>query len=144
MCYVGFVQLGHHAAQASSHDQHSSLPSSIQHIADEFQAMSDPKQRYKLLLKYAKQLPVLDASNKVATNRVMGCTSEVWMTASLDDKNKVQFAGDSDSELTRGLCAVLVQGMSGLTPGEVLQVCCRSTWLCHDHLSHFITSCSIS
>ena len=52
----------------------------------------------------------------------MGCTSEVFMTASLDKQNRVQFAGDSDSELTRGLCSVLVQGMSGLTPAEVLQV----------------------
>ena len=44
------------------------------------------------------------------------------MTARLDDDNRVQFAGDSNSELTRGLCAVLVKAMSGMTPNEVLQV----------------------
>lgn len=98
------------------------LPKRIQCIADEFQSVSDPKERYKLLLKYARTLPALDASKKVPTNRVMGCTSEVWMTASLDDSNRVQFSGDSDSELTRGLCALLVQLMSGLKPEEVLQV----------------------
>ena len=82
-------------------------------------------------MKYAKKLPALDASNKVSTNRVMGCTSEVWMTASLDSSNRVQFAGDSDSELTRGLCAVLVQSMSGLKPEEVLQVCSSTPLTAH-------------
>jgi len=90
--------------------------------------MSDPKERYKLLLKYARTLPALDASKKVSTNRVMGCTSEAWMTASLDDSNRVQFSGDSDSELTRGLCALLVQLMSGLKPEEVLQACVPLTY----------------
>ena len=110
-------------AQASSLEvQHDDVPSAVQCILDEFQSALDPKERYKLLLRYARKLPALDASHKVATNRVMGCTSEVFMTASLDKQNRVQFAGDSDSELTRGLCSILVQGMSGLTPAEVLQV----------------------
>lgn len=110
-------------AQASSLEvQHDQVPSAVQHILDKFQSVSDPKERYKLLLRYAKKLPALDASHKVATNRVMGCTSEVFMTASLDKQNRVQFAGHSDSELTRGLCAILVQAMSGLTPAQVLQV----------------------
>lgn len=102
--------------------QHDEVPRAVQQILEEFQSVSHPKDRYKLLLSYAKKLSALDASQKVATNRVMGCTSQVFMTASLDKQNRVQFAGDSDSELTRGLCAVLIQGMSGLTPAEVLQV----------------------
>lgn len=102
--------------------QQEEVPRAVQHVLDMFQSISDPKERYKLLLRYAKKLPALDASHKVATNRVMGCTSEVFMTASLDEQKRVQFAGDSNSELTRGLCAVLIQAMSGLMPAEVLQV----------------------
>ncbi len=30
--------------------------------------------------------------------------------------------GDSDSDISRGLCAVLVRGLAGLTPEEVLAV----------------------
>ena len=44
------------------------------------------------------------------------------MSAELDGSGIVRFAADSDSELTRGLAAVLVEGLSGLTPDEVLQV----------------------
>ena len=108
---------------ASLHHEHVELPLAVQRIVNEFQSVSDAKERYKLVLRYAKQLPALDESCKVAPNRVMGCTSEVYMTASLDSQNCVQFAGDSNSELTRGLCAILVQSMSGLTPAEVLKVC---------------------
>ena len=104
------------------------MPQAIYNIASQFESLSDSKEQYRLLLQFAKQLPQLDAASKVSTNRVMGCTSEVWMTARLDDDNKVQFAGDSNSELTRGLCAVLVKAMSGMSPQEVLQVrvdlCC--------------------
>lgn len=109
---------------SESHDEiaGTDVPSSIQAIADKFQSLSDAKERYKLLLKYAKSLSAMNASDKISTNRVMGCTSEVWMTAKLDKNNRVQFNGDSNSELTRGLCALLVESMSGLTPPEVLQV----------------------
>lgn len=124
---ASILNFPHVPAQVQSEDHGSiaadSIPSSIQAIADQFQSLSDAKERYKLLLKYAKRLPTMNASDKTSANRVMGCTSEVWMTASLDSNNRVQFAGDSNSELTRGLCALLVEGMSGLAPEEVLQVC---------------------
>jgi quinolinate synthase len=47
---------------------------------------------------------------------------QVWIQAELDASGRVQFSGTSDSELTRGLCALLVGALSGLTPDEVLAV----------------------
>ena len=47
---------------------------------------------------------------------------QVWISAELDASGHVRFSGTSDSELSRGLCAVLVAALSGLTPEEVLQV----------------------
>ena len=85
-----------------------------------------PRPPLQALLRKAQQLPRLPEGDKVAANRVMGCTAQVWVTAALDPQGRVQFGGDSDSELTRGLCALLVQGLSGLTPEEVLQV--RPQW----------------
>jgi hypothetical protein len=41
---------------------------------------------------------------------------QVWVTASLDVHGRVQYQG------TKGLCAVLVEALSGLTPAEVLEV----------------------
>lgn len=56
-----------------------------------------------------------------------GCAAQVWVTAELDSRGRVRLGADSDSELTRGLAAVLVRCLSGLTPEELLQVtrvCC--------------------
>lgn len=47
---------------------------------------------------------------------------QAWMDACLDGSGRVQLSGDSDSALTRGLVAVLLHSLSGLTPEEVLAV----------------------
>lgn len=63
-------------------------------------------------------------SDELKTNdrRVMGCTAQVWVAAELAPNGTVAFKADSDAELTRGLCAILVNGLSGLTPAEVANV----------------------
>ncbi len=48
---------------------------------------------------------------------------QVWVHAEMDSAGRIKFAADSDSKLTRGLAAVLVKALSGLTPDQVLQVC---------------------
>jgi sulfur transfer protein SufE len=48
---------------------------------------------------------------------------QVWVHAEQAADGRLRFAADSDSELTRGLAAVLVRALSGLTLDEVLQVC---------------------
>lgn len=58
---------------------------------------------------------------------------QVWVNAEMDSNGRVHFAADSDSELTRGLAAILVEALSGLTPEGVLQVCCATT---SSHLWH--------
>lgn len=44
------------------------------------------------------------------------------MSAELDGEGRLRLMADSDSELTRGLAALLVEGLSGLTLEELLQV----------------------
>ena len=48
--------------------------------------------------------------------------AQVWVSAELDADGRVRLAADSDAELSRGLAAVLVEGLSGLTPAEVAAV----------------------
>lgn len=95
------------------------LPAPAQAVAAQFSGLADPKERYRLLLSFAKQLPVLPESERRPENRVMGCTAQAWVAASLTAQGVVSFAAASDSELTAGLAAVLVQALSGLTPQQV-------------------------
>ncbi len=47
---------------------------------------------------------------------------QVWVTAELDGSGRMRLGADSDSELTRGLAAVLVRCLRGLTPAQLLEV----------------------
>ena len=47
--------------------------------------------------------------------------SQVYITANLPD-GKVLYQGDSDAELVKGLVGWLVEGLSGLTPAEIVTI----------------------
>jgi cysteine desulfuration protein SufE len=99
----------------------SSLPESLVRVIQRFQRLSEPKQRYELLIWFAKRLPKFPETDRTAANKVQGCTSEVYVTARLEDQ-KVYFAGDSDSQLVKGLVTLLVEGLSGLSPEVVVSL----------------------
>lgn len=98
------------------------LPLALQKYVDTFAMVPDPKLRYQQLLFFAKQLPAMDPGLKVDENRVHGCTSVVHVKVSLDKEGKVRLQGDSDSQLTKGLLCLLINGLDGATPTEVQAV----------------------
>ncbi len=97
------------------------LPPALAKIVSRFGAATDPKRRYEQLLWYAKRLPEFPETDKVPENKVNGCVSQVYVTAELKE-GKVFFQGDSDSQLTKGLVGLLIEGLSGLEPTQVLQL----------------------
>lgn len=85
--------------------------------------MQDPRAKYEQLLFYGKNLKPLETQFKTNENKVRGCVSQVWLRAYFDSNNKnVIFEADSDSVLTKGLAALLVQGLSGHPVQEILKV----------------------
>jgi len=97
------------------------LPYSLERIVQRFQQISEPKRRYEYLLCFAKRLPTFPDDQKIAAHRVPGCVSQVYMTATLEH-GKVIFQGDSDAQLTKGLVGLLIEGLNGLTPAEIIQL----------------------
>ncbi|GBF94976.1 cysteine desulfuration [Raphidocelis subcapitata] len=98
------------------------LPASLQKIVGAFQIVPDPMARYKQLLFYAAKLPAMKADDHVPDNKVEGCVSQVWVKPELREDGLVYWTADSDSQLTKGLAALLVLGLSGCTPQEILSV----------------------
>ncbi|KAK9057169.1 hypothetical protein SSX86_024536 [Deinandra increscens subsp. villosa] len=99
------------------------LPQKLQQIIRLFQSVQDPRAKYEQLLFYGKNLKPLETQFKTDVNKVKGCVSQVWLRAYFDSDNKnVIFEADSDSVLTKGLAALLVQGLSGHTVQEILKV----------------------
>jgi cysteine desulfuration protein SufE len=98
-----------------------SLPPNLAKIVQRFQRASEPKRRYEQLIWYGQKLATLPESDKIPENKVPGCVSQVYITAK-EQEGKVVFHGDSDSQLTKGLVGLLVEGLNGLTPSEIVQV----------------------
>ncbi|XP_039171771.1 sufE-like protein 1, chloroplastic/mitochondrial [Eucalyptus grandis] len=98
------------------------LPPNLRSIVALFQSVPDPKSKYQQLLFYGKNLKPLDQAFKTRDNKVEGCVSQVWVRALLDSDRNVVFEADSDSVLTKGLAALLVQGLSGSPADEIVRV----------------------
>lgn len=98
------------------------LPPKLQEIVKLFQSVEEPKAKYEQLMFYGKNLKPLDTQFKTKDNKVEGCVSQVWVRAYLDKDTNVVYEADSDSVLTKGLAALLVNGLSGRPVQEVLRV----------------------
>ncbi len=98
-----------------------SLPAALAKIVQRFQRASEPKRRYEQLIWYGQKLEAFPEVDKTPENKVPGCVSQVFVTASLED-GKVKYQADSDSQLTKGLVAVLIVGLNELTPQQIIQL----------------------
>ncbi|KAJ1280820.1 hypothetical protein BS78_04G262200 [Paspalum vaginatum] len=102
------------------------LPPALRDIVGLFQSVPDERTRYKQLLAYAARLPPMDPALKTDANRVRGCVSQVWVHAEPEEGDgggrSVRFHADSDAQLTKGLAALLVLGLSGAPAADVARV----------------------
>lgn len=98
-----------------------SLPAEAVIALETFQSASSWEQRARLLMQWGERLPALSAEEKVDANRVHGCESQVWLVGSLEDGHW-QFAASSDARLIRGLVALLLARVNGLSAAELREV----------------------
>jgi len=74
--------------------------------------IEDPQERLGAVLDRARRRPALGNTDRNERNRVQGCQSQVWIKGTSTTKS-IQFAGDSDSPLVRGLVVLLCDYFSG-------------------------------
>lgn len=94
-------------------------------MTNAFSSIPDEKTRHKQLLYMASQLPPVDDSVRISENKVPGCLSTVHVdctTEIKDGETVVNYFGDSDGLLTKGLLALLIRGLSGCTAEKITNV----------------------
>ena len=97
------------------------LPPKLEKILQKFQRITEPKQRYEYLLWFAKRVPPFPDEDKMPAHRVPGCVSQVYLTATLQEGSIVYHA-DADAQIPKGLVGLLMEGLNGVTPEEVVQL----------------------
>ena len=95
------------------------LESRQQQIIDEFGIFTDWMDKYEYLIELGKDLEPMPDSEKTEQNLIKGCQSQVWLTANYDN-GAVTFRADSDAIITKGIIALLIKVLSGLSPKEII------------------------
>jgi len=88
----------------------------------EFDLLGDWEERFRYVIDLGKGLAPLTDAERTDANKVRGCASQVWLVAEGTADGRIQFRGDSDAHLVRGLIAILLRLYSGRTPEEILAV----------------------
>ena len=93
----------------------------LDRIVERLSASTDPRRRYEYVLWLAKKLAPLPEELRQDAFKVRGCVSQVYVVASLAD-GQLHWQGDSDAQITKGLLALLIEGLEGLTPAQVAAI----------------------
>lgn len=89
-------------------------------IIEEFEIFSDWMEKYEYIIDLGKELSPIDPEYKTDDFVIKGCQSQVWLHAWKED-NKVHFEADSDAIITKGIIALLIRALDGLSPDEIFQ-----------------------
>ena len=91
-----------------------------QEIIDEFSVYEDWMDKYGYLIELGNELEPLDPKDKNDQNLIKGCQSRVWFVAEKNN-GQIQFRGESDAVIVKGLVALLLRVVSGRSPKEILE-----------------------
>lgn len=94
------------------------LPVDAVEALEAFQAVGSWEQRARMLMQWGERLPTLADEDKVDANLVQGCESRVWLVGRLENGHW-QFAASSDARMIRGLVALLLARVNGLSTAEL-------------------------
>ena len=90
-------------------------------LVETFEFLDDWEDRYRHVIDMGKAMPNMPEVLKVATTKVDGCASQVWLHLKTDD-NVLTFIGESDAIIVRGLIAILITLYSGLRLEEINKI----------------------
>ena len=98
----------------------------IDTIRADFALLDEWEDRYRYVIELGRGLPPFPEALRSEENKVRGCVSQVWLASAVKGNGSgaapiLEFQGDSDAHIVRGLVAVLFALVQGRTPEEVLR-----------------------
>jgi cysteine desulfuration protein SufE len=97
----------------------------LETIRADFALLDEWEDRYRYLIELGRRLPPFPERLRTDANKVRGCVSQVWLASTVKRNGAgappvLEFQGDSDAHIVRGLVAVLFALVQGKTPREIL------------------------
>lgn len=90
----------------------------IEELLDDMSVFEDWTEKYEFIISLGRKLPTMPDKYRKPGNLIKGCQSKVWVGTELQD-GKMIISADSDSLITKGLIALFIRLLSGLTPAEI-------------------------
>ena len=96
----------------------------IDDIRDNFALLEDWDDRYRYVIEIGRTLAPMPEEEHSAENKVQGCVSQVWLSRRIDREAGrepiLNYRGDSDAHIVRGLIAILFALYSGKGAKHIL------------------------
>jgi cysteine desulfuration protein SufE len=99
---------------------------SIEQIVDDFEVLDSWDDRYRYVIELGRGLPQFPEEARTDRNKVQGCASQVWMVSDTHPARNgsgpmLEFQGDSDAHIVKGLIAILFALYSGQPAKRILE-----------------------
>jgi cysteine desulfuration protein SufE len=102
------------------------LRMTIDEIIENFELLDEWDDRYRYIIELGRMLPELPADAHTETNKVRGCASQVWLMTQVRPDGRdgpvLDFQGDSDAHIVRGLIAILFALYSGQPARSIVRL----------------------
>lgn len=92
----------------------------MEELMDDLSVFEDWTEKYEYIIDLGRKLPPMPERYREDANLIKGCQSRVWVGTELAEGRLVVHA-DSDSLITKGLIAIFIRLLSGLTPQQVME-----------------------
>jgi cysteine desulfuration protein SufE len=99
-----------------------SLKNILIDLREIFELFEDPKDKFIQLMDMAKESNVLDVSDKIDKNKIIGCTSQAWVLVTKNKDKTFTIKTDSDSQIVKGLLSILEKIFQDQTAEKILEM----------------------
>ena len=93
-------------------------------IRADFALLDDWEDRYRYVIELGRGLQPFPEALRTDANKVRGCASQVWLASTVRRPTAgdpmLEFQGDSDAHIVRGLIAILFAMFENKTPEAIL------------------------
>jgi cysteine desulfuration protein SufE len=97
----------------------------IERILEDFNVLDSWDDRYRYVIELGRALPPFPEPARTDANKVQGCASQVWLISETKPAlngggPRLEFQGDSDAHIVKGLIAILFALYSGQPASKIL------------------------